>query len=72
MQIRGGRTIVQLVTDLVVQLYGLWLSWSKRTHYMLYSLLPFGVGSAHQVSWIETFFDRNFFRFPLFMYSRIE
>ena len=59
-----GRTIVRLVTDLVVQLNGLWINWSKRTRY-LYSLLPFGLGSAYQVSLVEAFFARNFFWFSL-------
>ena len=50
MLIKGWRTIVRLVTDFIVQLYGLGLNWSKRTNYM-----SFGVGWAYQTFLIETF-----------------
>ena len=38
----------------------------------MYSVLPFGVGSAYQVSLIETFFERNFVWFSFFICSRVE
>ena len=58
----GGRTIVRLMTDFFVQLYDLWLKWCKRTHCM-YSLLPFEVGSAYQISLIENFLIKTSFDF---------